>query len=82
MATPSFAGPATGTRSLLTGADVPGTLVHEGGYAVVSLLTVAGVVRIGITGAESGFTQPRNAPPLAGVLTAPGRCGAAPLLGA
>ncbi|WIY01800.1 M50 family metallopeptidase [Amycolatopsis mongoliensis] len=82
VATPSFAAPATGTRSLLTGANVLGTLVHEGGHALVSLLTGGGVFRIAITGPESGFTQPRNpAPPLAGILTAAAGYAMPPLAG-
>jgi len=81
VATPSFAVPATGTRSLLTGANVLGTLVHEGGHALMSLLTGGGVVRIGITGSESGFTEQWNPSPFAGVLTAAAGYAMPPLAG-
>ncbi|MEV7045400.1 M50 family metallopeptidase [Amycolatopsis sp. NPDC051061] len=82
VATPSFAVPATGTRSLLTGTNVLGTLVHEGGHALVSLLTGGGVARIAVTGSESGYTQPRNpSPPLASILTVAAGYAMPPLAG-
>lgn len=69
VSTTSFALMATGTWTFLNGVNVLGTLFHEGGHALVSILTGGGVFRIEITTAESGGTWHWNPSPFARVLT-------------
>jgi hypothetical protein len=52
----SFVVPVDGRRSVFYRANFLGTLFHEGGHALVSILTGGGVFRIEIDGAESGGT--------------------------
>ncbi|MDQ7810220.1 M50 family metallopeptidase [Amycolatopsis sp. A133] len=49
--------PPSGRPSLLRNANVLATLFHEGGHAVVILLTGGDVSRVAITGAGDGFTE-------------------------
>lgn len=46
----------TGQGRLLTRFNVLGTFVHEGGHALMSVLTGGGVYRLGIDSPESGVT--------------------------
>ncbi|MDT7799284.1 MAG: hypothetical protein QOI78_2717 [Actinomycetota bacterium] len=62
----SFVG---GRRSVVYGANFLGTLFHEGGHALVSILTGGGVLRVRITSAESGGTLQWNPSTLAAILT-------------
>ncbi|NBH09105.1 M50 family metallopeptidase [Amycolatopsis sp. SID8362] len=77
----SFALMTTGTRLLLNRVNVLGTLFHEGGHALVSILTGGGVFRIEITGAESGQTEHWNPSPFAGVLATAAGYAMPPLAG-
>ena len=65
----SFAVPTDGRRSVLYRANVLGTLFHEGGHALVSILTGGGVLRVRITSAESGGTLQWNPSALAAILS-------------
>ncbi|WP_290058238.1 M50 family metallopeptidase [Amycolatopsis solani] len=64
----SLAAPANGRRSVLYRANFLGTLFHEGGHALVSVLAGGKVLRVEVTGAESGGTWQRIPSALAGVL--------------
>ncbi|UOX89875.1 M50 family metallopeptidase [Amycolatopsis sp. FBCC-B4732] len=77
----SFALMTTGRRLLLNRVNVLGTLFHEGGHALVSILTGGGVFRIEITGAESGSTRHWNPSPFAGVLATAAGYAMPPLAG-
>jgi hypothetical protein len=78
----SFALLVNGGKFLLNRANVLGTLFHEGGHALVSIVTGGGVRRIEITGSESGFTWYRYATsPLSGVLTTASGYAMPPLAG-
>ncbi|MFJ1765480.1 M50 family metallopeptidase [Amycolatopsis sp. NPDC088138] len=59
----------SGRRNVVYGANFLGTLFHEGGHALVSILTGGGVLRVRITSAESGGTLQWNPSALAAVLT-------------
>ncbi len=65
----SFVSMFTGSRKILRLANVLGTIFHEGGHALVSVLTGGGVYRIQITSAESGGTRQWNPSWLARILT-------------
>ena len=56
----SFVYTLTGSRKVLRLANVLGTIFHEGGHALVSVLTGGGVYRIAVTGAEAGVTHQWN----------------------
>lgn len=53
----SVAGLASGRRYLLSHFNVLGTLVHEGGHALITVLTGGGVYRFRITSPDSGVTH-------------------------
>lgn len=78
VAATSFAG---GRRSAFYGINVLGTMFHEGGHALVSLLTGGDVFRVAITGAESGETRLRNTSALADVLATAAGYAMPPLAG-
>ncbi len=59
----------SGRRNVVYGANFLGTLFHEGGHALVSILTGGGVLRVRITSAESGGTLQWNPSAFAAVLT-------------
>ncbi|HEY3470086.1 MAG TPA: M50 family metallopeptidase, partial [Amycolatopsis sp.] len=77
----SFALLTTGAQLLLNRVNVLGTLFHEGGHAVVSILTGGGVFRVEITSAESGGTWNWTPSPFAGVLTTAAGYAMPPLAG-
>lgn len=82
VSTTSFVYLATGDRKLLNGVNVLGTLVHEAGHALVSIVTGGGVYRVEISGAESGMTWYRYRPsPFAQVLTSVAGYAMPPLAG-
>ncbi|WP_370965853.1 M50 family metallopeptidase [Amycolatopsis sp. cg9] len=72
---------ATGTWTVLNRVNVLGTLFHEGGHALVSILTGGGVFRIEITSAESGGTWHWNPSPFARVLATASGYAMPPLAG-
>lgn len=59
----------TGQGRLLTRFNVLGTFVHEGGHALVSVLTGGGVYRLGISSPESGVTWTWYPSRLSSILT-------------
>ncbi|WP_326943087.1 M50 family metallopeptidase [Amycolatopsis sp. NBC_01307] len=59
----------SGRRNVVYRANFLGTLFHEGGHALVSILTGGGVLRVRITSAESGGTLQWNPSALAAILT-------------
>ncbi|WP_326959757.1 M50 family metallopeptidase [Amycolatopsis sp. NBC_01286] len=65
----AFAVPADGRRSVFYRANFLGTLFHEGGHALVSILTGGGVLRVAIDSPESGGTWSREPSALAAILT-------------
>jgi hypothetical protein len=71
----------SGRRNVVYGANFLGTLFHEGGHALVSILTGGGVVRIEITSAESGGTWQWNPSPFARVLATAAGYAMPPLAG-
>jgi hypothetical protein len=77
----SFVVPASGRRSVVYRANFLGTLFHEGGHALVSILTGGGVFRIAVTGAESGGTWQWNPSPFARVLATAAGYAMPPLAG-
>ncbi|WP_328617671.1 M50 family metallopeptidase [Amycolatopsis sp. NBC_00355] len=77
----SFAVPADGRRSVVYRANFLGTLFHEGGHALVSILTGGGVGRVAIDSPESGGTWHRTPPGLAAVLTSAAGYAMPPLAG-
>ncbi|MFI5588531.1 M50 family metallopeptidase [Amycolatopsis sp. NPDC051758] len=77
----SFALLTNGGQFVLNRANVLGTLFHEGGHALVSILTGGGVFRIEITGAESGLTWHWQPSPFAGVLATASGYAMPPLAG-
>lgn len=77
----SFALLTNGGQFLLNRANVLGTLFHEGGHALVGILTGGGVFRIEITGAESGLTWHWTPSSFARVLTTAAGYAMPPLAG-
>ncbi|WP_086844011.1 M50 family metallopeptidase [Amycolatopsis kentuckyensis] len=73
--------PPSGRRSLLRNANVLGTLFHEGGHALVSLLTGGDVARVAITSAGGGFTRQRHDSALGDVLATAAGYAMPPLAG-
>ncbi|MFG1641692.1 M50 family metallopeptidase [Amycolatopsis sp. NPDC049252] len=71
----------SGRRNVVYGANFLGTLFHEGGHALVSILTGGGVRRIAITGAESGGTWQWSPSPFARVLAVAAGYAMPPLAG-
>ncbi|SEF24086.1 Peptidase M50B-like [Amycolatopsis pretoriensis] len=59
----------TGQGRLLTRFNVLGTFVHEGGHALMSVLTGGGVYRLGISSPESGVTWTWYPSRLSSILT-------------
>lgn len=77
----SFFVRADGRRSVLYRANFLGTLFHEGGHALVSILTGGGVFRVAITSPESGGTWQWNPTPTARVLAVAAGYAMPPLAG-
>ncbi|UOZ06284.1 M50 family metallopeptidase [Amycolatopsis sp. WQ 127309] len=77
----AFAVPASGRRSVFYRANFLGTLFHEGGHALVSVLTGGGVFRIEIDSPESGGTWHWNPSPFARVLATAAGYAMPPLAG-
>ncbi|WP_410645483.1 M50 family metallopeptidase [Amycolatopsis sp. lyj-346] len=73
--------PPSGRRSLLRNANVLGTLFHEGGHALVILLTGGDVSRVAITGAGDGFTEWKHTSGLGKVLASAAGYAMPPLAG-
>ncbi|HET6706532.1 M50 family metallopeptidase [Amycolatopsis sp.] len=73
--------PPSGRPSLLRTANVLGTLFHEGGHALVSLLTGGDVSRVAITSPGGGFTQQKHGSALAAVLATAAGYATPPLAG-
>lgn len=71
----------SGRRNVVYGANVLGTLFHEGGHALVSVLTGGGVLRIEIDSPESGGTWHWNPSPFARVLATAAGYATPPLAG-
>ncbi|MCR6483118.1 M50 family metallopeptidase [Amycolatopsis sp. OK19-0408] len=70
-----------GRRSVVYRANFLGTLFHEGGHALVSILTGGGVLRVAITGPESGGTWQWSPTPSARVLAVAAGYAMPPLAG-
>ena len=68
-------------KLLLNRVNVLGTLFHEGGHALVSIVTGGGVFRIEITGPESGSTRQWNPSPLSDFLATAAGYAMPPLAG-
>jgi hypothetical protein len=77
----SFAVPADGRRSVVYRANFLGTLFHEGGHALVSILTGGGVARVAVDSAESGGTWSRDLSAFAAILTSAAGYAMPPLAG-
>ncbi|KDN23663.1 M50 family metallopeptidase [Amycolatopsis rifamycinica] len=73
--------PSSGRRSLLRNANVLGTLFHEGGHALVILLTGGDVSRLAITGAGSGHVEGKHDSGLGAVLAGAAGYAMPPLAG-
>jgi hypothetical protein len=77
----SFATPPSGRRSILRNGNVLATLFHEGGHALVSLLTGGDVTRVAITSPGGGFTNWKQQPGLGVVLATAAGYAMPPLAG-
>ncbi|WP_410673269.1 M50 family metallopeptidase [Amycolatopsis sp. cmx-4-68] len=73
--------PPSGRRSLLRNANVLGTLFHEGGHALVILLTGGDVSRLAITSAGSGHVEGNHDSGLGAVLAGAAGYAMPPLTG-
>jgi hypothetical protein len=73
--------PPSGRRSLLRNANVLGTLFHEGGHALVILLTGGDVARVAITSAGSGHVEGKHDSGLGAVLAGAAGYAMPPLAG-
>ncbi|MGW3996555.1 M50 family metallopeptidase [Amycolatopsis sp. NPDC004772] len=73
--------PPSGRRSLLRTANVLGTLFHEGGHAMVSLLVGGAVSRVAITSPGGGYTRQKHDSALGDVLATAAGYAMPPLAG-